>query len=109
MFYLQIKYFICTRKISFISKSKNVSLEIDDWGDEYVCKSFDGEENVSNFSSSQIEIDGCVEDEHTSDLKKFPICCKDQTIIPLMKNCAHEPACQQSLREMSVKKSQEIA
>merc|ERR1712125_156238 len=53
------------------------------------------------------EIGDCMEDEVAPDVKQCPICCEDRPLIPLMKNCTHEPACQQCLREIFVKKAQE--
>jgi len=92
-------------------KKRNIPLMIDDFfAEEYddFYEYFDDEEYSTDNSSSQTEI-GIIskEDEEESEVKQCPICYEDRPLIPLMRNCTHEPACQQCLREIFVKQAQE--
>lgn len=75
-------------------------LSIDDyymWQDDDFYASSDYEDYDSDASSRQKKI--------STDI--CPICCENRpTFIPLMKNCTHDPACQNCLREIFVKQAQ---
>lgn len=106
-----------TRYFRPSSGKRQIPMPFDDYffeeDDDNFYKCFEDEEyesgrdKNSSIQTGESIITAGYKKKDPSEVKQCPICCEDLPLIPLMKNCTHEPACQQCLREIFVKQAQE--